>query len=269
MDTVAPERWSARIGARLDDDGYVRLPGALDPALVEDLRNAVDDVWDRRRPGSAAAALHLLAFLREDRRFVQLLDHRPVIDVVAEALGPNIFMYHAHLDVHPPEADRSSAWMWHQDGGVQNRDLETSPRPRLSVKVAYFLTDVSVPGRGNFVVLPGSHRLDAIERPPAGNDVPGAVPILAEPGDAVVFDRRLWHMRSPNRSSITRKALFLAYTYRWVRPRDDLRLPPRIIDRLTPVQRQLAGVDAEDPFPLWMPDRSPLPLRDLLDDDPR
>jgi ectoine hydroxylase-related dioxygenase (phytanoyl-CoA dioxygenase family) len=123
--------------------------------------------------------------------------------------------------------------MWHQDGGVQNRDLETSPRPRMSVKVAYFLTDVSVPGRGNFVVLPGSHRLDAIDRPRAGNDVPGAVPILADPGDAVMFDRRLWHMRSPNRSRLTREALFLAYAYRWVRPRDDLKLSPAMTAELT------------------------------------
>jgi len=266
MDTVAPARWSARIGERLDRDGYVRLPGALDPALVESLRDAVDAVWARHRTGAASAALHLLAFLREDRRFVALLDHRPVIDVVAEALGPNIFMYHAHLDVQPPEGDPSTTWMWHRDGGIQNRDLE-APRPRMSVKVAYFLTDVSQPGRGNFMVLPGSHLRERIERPPAGNDVPGAVPILAEPGDAVVFDRRLWHMRSPNRSSVTRKALFLAYTYRWVRPRDDLRLPAAFVEDLNPVQRQLAGVDAGDPFPLWMPDRSPLPLRDLLDDE--
>jgi hypothetical protein len=35
---------------------------------------------------------------------------------------------------------------------------------------------------------------------------------------------------------------------------------------LTPVQRQLAGVEADDPFPLWMPDRSVLPLRDLLEE---
>src|SRR4051794_23327160 len=110
MDTVAPARWSARIGARLDEDGFVRLPGALDPALVEDLREAVDTVWTRHRAGGASAALHLLAFLREDRRFLPLLDHRPVIDVVAEALGPNIFMYHAHLDVHPPETAPATTW---------------------------------------------------------------------------------------------------------------------------------------------------------------
>ena len=152
--------------------------------------------------------------------------------------------------------------MWHQDGGVQNRDLETRPRPRLSVKVAYFLTDLGRPGRGNFVVLPGSHRLDAIDRPiDDGNDVPGAVPILAGPGDAVVFDRRLWHMRSENRSAITRKALFYAYTYRWIRPRDDLRVPPERLPALSPVRSQLLGAGT-GAIGHWMPGEEDVPLRD-------
>ncbi|MGH2652047.1 MAG: phytanoyl-CoA dioxygenase family protein, partial [Actinomycetota bacterium] len=143
--------------------------------------------------------------------------------LIVELLGPNIFMHHCHLDVHPPELDAPQPWMWHQDGGIVNRDLETKPRPRLSVKVAWFLTDVSEPGRGNFVVLPGSHLQNEIDRPPGDdNRLPGAVPVLAKPGDAVLFDRRLWHMRSPNRSEYTRKALFYTYTYRWIRPRDDL-----------------------------------------------
>jgi ectoine hydroxylase len=264
VETIAPQRWSARIGSRLDEDGYVRLPGALDGSTVARLTDAVDDVWDRRHSGPPAHGvdpLHLLAFLREDARFVPLLDLRPVLDVIVEALGTNIFMYHCHLDVHPPQIARPAPWMWHQDGGVQNRDLESVPRPRLSLKVAYFLTDLTEPGRGNFMVLPGSHRRNAIERPPDDrNDLPGAVPILAEPGDAVIFDRRLWHMRSDNRSALTRKALFLAYTYRWIRPRDELDLPATLVARMTPVQRQLAGVDTDDPIRFWMPDREPLPL---------
>ena len=41
---------------------------------------------------------------------------------------------------------------WHPDSGRVNIELETDPRPRLSLKVAYFLTDVSEPGRGNFYI---------------------------------------------------------------------------------------------------------------------
>ena len=160
-------------------------------------------------------------------------------------------MYHGHLDVHPPEEDTPPRWMWHQDGGIQNRDLETDPRPRLSLKVAYFLTDLTETGHGNFVVLPGSHLRNTLAR----DDVipTGATPILAAPGDAVIFDRRLWHMRSQNRSMRTRKALFYGYTYRWIRPRDDLGLDRETIARMTPIQRQLAGVDVVDAIDRWMP----------------
>jgi hypothetical protein len=67
-------------------------------------------------------------------------------------------------------------------------------------------------------------------------------------------------MRGDNASDVTRKALFLAYTYRWIRPRDELDLPASMVASMTPVQRQLAGVDVDDPMGCWMPDRAPPPL---------
>jgi ectoine hydroxylase len=131
----------------------------------------------------------------------------------------------------------------------------------MSVKIAFFLTDVSEPGRGNLIVLPGSHRKNAIERPADDdNGLPGATPVLAHPGDAVVVDRRLWHMRSPNRSELTRKVLFFAYTFRWVRPRDDLHVRAELLDLVTPVRAQLLGLDGNS-IDFWMPDMVDLPLK--------
>ena len=155
----------------------------------------------------------------------------------------NIHCYHCHLDVHPGAETPRDVWLWHQDGGVVNRDLETSPRPRLSVKVAFFLTDVSIPGRGNLVVLPGSQRTDRIE-PPAdrSNDLPGAQPLLAGAGDAVMFDRRLWHMRSPNTSDGHPEGavpgLHLPMDPAARRHAD----PRRMSSRPLAVQRQLLGI---------------------------
>jgi ectoine hydroxylase len=117
----------------------------------------------------------------------------------------------------------------------------------MSVKLAYWLSDVSQAGRGNLKLIPGSHLVDRIDGPPR-RDIPwpdpdGAIEITAEPGDAVFFDRRIWHARSPNHSEHTRKAVFFGYTYRWTTIRDDT---ARIRDsgwfsRLTPVQQQLLG----------------------------
>ncbi len=246
-------------------EGSVVLEGALTPEEIERYTDAIDGVWAKHRgatPRAGEPALHMLAFLGEDLRFFNLLNHSPVIDPIVDLLGANIFMYHCHLDVHPQEPDDAKRpWMWHQDGGIINRDLESDPRPRIAVKVAYFLTDVSEPGRGNFAVLPGSHLRNRIDRPSDdNNDIPGAKPVLAKPGDAVLFDRRVWHMRSRNESETTRKALFLAYTYRWVRPRDDMPIPPGILQGLTLVQRQLLG-EGTSAIDFWMPDQAELPLK--------
>jgi ectoine hydroxylase-related dioxygenase (phytanoyl-CoA dioxygenase family) len=210
--------------------------------------------------------LHLLAFLGEAQAFVDLLDHHATIPTVAQVLGDNIYCYHCHLDVHPGHETPHERWMWHQDGGVMNRDLESAPRPRMSVKVAFFLTDVSTDGHGNLLVVPGSQRSDRLQRPDDGRiDLPDAQPVLARAGDAVMFDRRLWHMRSPNIGEHVREVLFYAYTYRWVRPRDDMHVPAEMRARATPSQRQLLG-DAERTIDHWMPDLAPPPLRARLEE---
>ena len=250
---------------RFERDGYLIVEDALDVAHMASLTERVDRVWEEHRAGPAIAGaepLHLLAFIGRDRAFIELVDHGPMLQLVVDLLGWNIFMHHCHLDVHPPmRGAPPRKWMWHQDGGIQNRDLETHPRPRMSVKVGYFLSDVSEPGRGNFCVIPGSHLSDALEQPMDGsNDVGGAIPILVPPGTAVLFDRRLWHMRQENRSSLTRKALFYAYTYRWVRPRDDIMIPPGLSSAITPVRAQLLGAGSTA-IGHWMPGTDDSPLR--------
>jgi len=110
-------------------------------------------------------------------------------------------------------------------------------------------------------VLPGSHLANAIDRPPDDdNELPGALPVLARAGDAVIFDRRVWHMRSPNVSRTTRKALFYAYTFRWVRARDDLHVRADLLSQITPVRAQLLG-GGGSAIDFWMPDHQELPVR--------
>jgi ectoine hydroxylase len=210
-------------------------------------------------------SLHLLGAVARDKAFLELLDLQTTLPLVCGALGWNIHMYHSHVDVHPPVGGAGpEPWRWHQDGGRQNLELETDPRPRLSVKVAFFLTDVSEPDRGNLLVLPGSHRRNRLPGRELGLRPTGAVPVLAEPGTAVVFDRRLWHARSDNRSAVTRKVIFLGYTYRWIRPRDDALVPLAARARCSPVRRQLLG-EGTSPTGYWIPTGDDVPLRAVLE----
>jgi len=198
-------------------------------------------------------SMHLLSVVANCPELASLTDHPATFPYVWSTLGWNIHIYHSHLDVHPPvRVPMPFRFDWHQDGGRQNREIETAPRPRLSVKLAYWLSDVSAPGRGNLKVVPGSHLVNWIDGPPRRDvqwpDPDGAIEVTAGPGDAMFFDRRIWHTRSRNYSQHTRKAVFFGYTYRWTAIRDDI-APIRASDwhgQLTPVQQQLLG-GAEDP----------------------
>jgi ectoine hydroxylase-related dioxygenase (phytanoyl-CoA dioxygenase family) len=145
-----------------------------------------------------------------------------------------------------------------------NADLETDPRPRISLKVGYFLTDTRETGRGNISVIPGSHLQNRIEFPADGaSDPAGAVPLQVGPGTAVVFDRRIWHAPSPNHSSVTRKALFYGYSYRWLRPRDDMTVA-HLMDRCDPIRRQLLGASPTGGYGYTSPTDEDVPLRTWL-----
>ncbi|MDY7084454.1 MAG: phytanoyl-CoA dioxygenase family protein [Actinomycetota bacterium] len=232
-------------------DGVLLVRNALDEERRARLEAAADRVYAQERAAGRLkpdGSLHLLGFLPRDEEFGELLTHPATFPYVWGLAGWNIYTHHNHLDVTPPQpSEQEPAWGWHQDGYRQNSDPETlggdQPRPMLSLKVAYVLSDLSRTGRGATKVIPGSHLDNTLDRPPAGGDPRGAMEITAEPGDCFIFDRRLWHSRSPNRSAVTRKILFIGYTYRWVRPLDDMPIDKdsEWWANRTPVQRQLLG----------------------------
>jgi ectoine hydroxylase len=243
----------------VDRDGFAIVEQALAPGELNALTNVVDRTWTELGGGT----VHELGFLSHDPLFLELVDHPATLPIVSGLLGWNIYLYHCHLDVHPPVGSAEPRWRWHQDGGRQNLELE-SPRPRLSVKIAYFLTDVADSDNGCLWVIPGSHRRDTLPRPADGSlRPPGAVPLLVAAGTAVVFDRRLWHARGDNVSEVTRKALFYAYTYRWIRPRDELRLDPELLEAATPMRRQLLGAGTSA-IGHWIPTAEDVPLREAI-----
>lgn len=255
-----------------DETGLLMVEDALSPEQVAELTAIVDRTFEGRlaEGHDPRTALFYPNFIPDSPRFADLVDYERVLPKVWGILGWNIYLYHAHLIVTPPTGKpRSDATFgWHQDSGRVNREIETHPRPRLSLKVAYFLSDTSEAGRGNFWVIPGSHVQDTLELPPDGTGQPaGAVPVLAKPGTAVFFDRRLWHTASPNWSEITRKVLFYGYGYRWIRTKDDMTVQS-LWERSDPIRRQLLGAgvnangfysptDADVPLRVWLREWSP------------
>ena len=233
---------------QFEEDGFFAIENAIPQDMVARLLTAFDRVGAAHLGTdtlSADAQFNLLDFVGRDEAFIELLDWHTTFPKVWGILGWNIKLYHSHMILMPPlppEArDTPKRLGWHQDSGRLNIELEGNPRPRISLKVAYFLTDTSVPGRGNFSVVPGSQKCNSVEMPTEKTaDPEGATPVFAKPGDAVFFDRRLWHAAGRNTSDITRKVLFYGYSYRWLQPRDDMTVA-HFMERANPVRQQIMG----------------------------
>jgi hypothetical protein len=255
-----------------ETDGYLMVENALAPGQVAALTELTDAAFARKvdEGHEPNKGLFYPNFIPDSPLFQDLVDYERILPKVWGILGWNIYLYHAHLIVTPPSgaAPDDKTFGWHQDSGRVNVEVESHPRPRLSLKVAYFLSDTSEPGRGNFWVVPGSHTADTLTRPEGGTGQPeGAIPVLAKPGTAVLFDRRTWHAGTPNWSDVTRKVLFYGYGYRWIRTKDDMTVS-HLWDEANPIRRQLLGwgvnangfytpTDEDAPLRVWLREHSP------------
>jgi hypothetical protein len=255
---------------QFERDGFLHLPGALPAALVERLLAVVDRLYEQ---GLAEKGLsktnhwEMRNCLPADDLFLELIDWPTTFPLVVDLMNWNIHLITSHLIVRapsPPNAD--AAWKasgWHRDGGTAASEMQ-EPHPLILMKVAYWLTDLSEPGRGAIRFIPGSHRL--MGRPAHGEGMPdpyGAIEIRAKPGDAVIFEQRMWHAVGPNTSEITRKSLFYGYGYRWLRPMDYVTMPEALLSRCDPVRRQLLG-DARTQLGYWLPTDEDAPLKAWL-----
>ncbi len=245
-------------------NGFLIIEHALPDDLVARLTAVVDQVDAAYRVEHGVGPyerVNILDFVGHDALFLELLDCPTTFPKVWGLLGWNIQLYHSHMPISPvmpPEARPSEIELGlHQDSDRLNKELETDPQPRISLKVAYFLTDTRELGRANLYVAPGSH----LRRRTAGKmSADEAVAVQVAPGTAVLFDRRIWHSASDNISDVARKVLFYGYSYRWLRPRDDMTASIRFMDRCDPIRRQLLGASTGG-YGYTSPSDDDVPLR--------
>ena len=248
-----------------DQEGYLIVEEALDADMIGRLAEAGDRVDRRERQSRGLGADELLSKFRtivEDEVFLDLLDWPKTFPLIWDILGWNVQHYISHLIYYPPENDDETGGVWHQDGGRPVPEMER-PHPRLSLKVGFWLTDIDDPDRGGIRIVPGSHKRDAAPEHRPDLDVEGMLQLQVKAGTAVLFDRRMWHARGINKSQVTRKVLFLGYSYRWLRGLDYNLIPEEILAKCDPIRRQLLG-DGVDVKGWWQPTDEDVPLKGWL-----
>ena len=253
LSSAQRRRWSS--------DGYLQIEGALDPDQVAFFSDQIDRV--RRRPGweprsgklplghygwvdqcpdqDPEAFMDRRDLLEYDQRFIDLIDHGPVFDLVVDIMGPNILFSMSQAIV------RASTGQFpgyiHTDGGEGQREVRVTETSRpIAVKALYLLTDVEGPDSGNFTVFPGSHMrpFEFDRSPPVNPHTPGTVQLTGKAGDCVIFSHALWHGPAPNHSGRARKTLLYNYCQMFMRTYDYGSVPA-VAQRATPRQRRLLG----------------------------
>jgi ectoine hydroxylase len=246
---------------QFDEEGYLVVEDALSPELVQSMTAAIDRIDQLERAAKGLRPDQTMAKFRvivEDDLFLELLDNAKTFPLVWDILGWNVQHYISHLIVYPPEPEGAeiSQGGWHQDGGRPVREMER-PQPRLSYKTSFWFSDTRIANSGAMRIIPGSHRSE--EKPPQ-KVLDNPLHVEVAPGTAVLFDRRMWHARGINTSDVTRKVIFLGYSYRWLRGLDYNNMPEEVLAKCDPIRRQLLG-DGVDIKGWWQPTAADVPLK--------
>ena len=241
---------------QFDDEGYLIMRGAIDSDTVSALIEAGDrliasdrELNRQRRPGGLYDGFRNCVSM--DDAFLPLITNPKTFSIVAQLLSPFLSLLTSHLIYRDPDPPGSTGDAripgWHRDHYMSMRDLGDYDIPRHSLKVAYYLTDLSEPKSGVTLMAAGSNQLkEAIEIPEGQIDPATSVEPLLHPGDCVFFENRTWHAGTANLTDRVRKAVMVGYSYDWITPTDYRTQAPEMVEKLTPMQRYLVGEPADD-----------------------
>jgi len=229
--TTAPRYLSDDQVASYHRDGYLAVPRLIDAEPVAALRKVTDAFVDRSRDLSRGDVVFDLdprhtTGMPIVRRIKNPADHdplyawvafeSPILDVVAELLGPSIRFHHSKLNL---KGSRVGAPVEvHQDAAFY-------PHSNDDVLAVGLLLDEATVDNGAMAVLPGSHHgpiythFDAQGRFAGGmreEDIArldrGRAVLLTLPAGSVhIHHYRLVHWSAPNTSAGDRRLLINAY----------------------------------------------------------
>ena len=251
------------------EDGFLIVRGALDSPTVERLIEAGDRLVASERSINRQQAEDgqfdgFRDVIAMDDAFLPLLDHSSTVPLIVQLFGPRIHLVTSHLIYRhpdPPGTPRSRRLPgWHRDIANTPEDLGHAHIPRMEVKCAYYLTDLTAPASGSTLFASGSQRLKVpLEINPDSGDPENAVEPSLQPGDAVLFENRTWHAGGVNLSGRIRKAVMFGYAFRWLKPYDYTTQPRDLVARVDRIGRQFLGA-TDDPDGRYIPGGGAEPL---------
>lgn len=193
-----------------------------------------------------------------------LIDHPKVFDLLRALIGDYIQLMGSEIFIRNPH--NSVAERFHTDAGPAiQKFIYQDQMPLLQLKIQFFLTDTLTENSGNFMCIPGTHRVLVKKYEPGcfieecnesldqGVYPPHTHQFLAKAGDAIIFPWCLWHGATHNESSQTRRSVCFRYGQLFCRPYDYVTVSPSKLEKLTPRQRRLCGDMSDNPLEVLDP----------------
>ncbi|MFJ2778103.1 phytanoyl-CoA dioxygenase family protein [Kitasatospora sp. NPDC087315] len=250
--------------------GYLHLRGLFNQAEIDLGLEIVDRAVRSLATGEDSVPYHASYFnegsrkdlvrvrnaVAQQREIAYFLDHPRLIGPMVSLLGHGLHVLGS--EVFYRDIDSAPHEPWHIDGGPAMHAVKIDhTRRSLQAKAQIFLTEVSEPRSGNFLLIPGSHTwpaptpsdIEEMNRQQRAGGVPGAVTVRAKPGDVLLFPYSLWHAVDCNVRA-PRKSFILRFGHLWHRPHDYHAQPREVLDGLSPRLRRMLGDFGEESHPM-------------------
>lgn len=207
------------------ENGYVVVPGVVPQAMIDRAVKAINHSLgqgvDRENLGKYGSGTYCPE-LGASREIMDLLEETPAFGLVESLVGKGDLLTDTDGQIalrFPTLADPPGEPGPHLDGWISPEG--GTPEQYVfgfTALIGVFLSDVSVPGRGNFTVWPGTHKvfekhfqehgpLSLVKGMPKV-EMPPAAPVLGKPGDIVFAHYLTAHSTGINSSPNIRYTCF-------------------------------------------------------------
>jgi ectoine hydroxylase-related dioxygenase (phytanoyl-CoA dioxygenase family) len=232
---------------KVSRDGYCRLEGVYSESRVHEALAKVEEWYARSKELQSAN----VPFLNQDQPVVYNLQSKDIffLDLLfeSELLGDLLVHFMNDSWYKQIPQDRPNYILRAFSARSSNKALPMhidSFVPYLGPHVfimqgSIILKDQSEEN-GCTVVVPGSHLSGEYTNQEAARD---AIPLESKAGDVVIWDSRLWHGTTENRSGSPRWAIIATYSRWWLKQHFDIprSLPQEIYTQLSDDQKAVLG----------------------------
>jgi hypothetical protein len=225
--------------------GYTVINDYMDSATVAKLLSLTNQLYDPEkhrmfagRPERELDDKFVYNLQNKDKAYIDLLSEPSLTKILMENLNDP---YYKHI---PPEDPNYILSFYNARSSGPQLDLHTdtfvpSPGEKTWVmQAAFFLEDATVEN-GCTILVPGSHISGKfVDRQLAKLEY-----VEVKAGTLVLWDSRIWHGTTENKSKKSRWSLIATFSAWWVKQRSDMTrsVPEEIYQKLTDSQKVLLG----------------------------